>query len=281
MGHVNLQHYYHLAAHAIFGLTEKILLAREAAPPRRLFFTLESRMLYKSELGAPENIEAHIRPLSRGEKTIKVLIQVFAGRMDAAPAALCELTGGYSDPATRRLAPLLESSRAIFDEKLATGANDPHVSEERSPGAPLPPPGEAQKFVSFQGSIQPDWIDRMGHMGIEHYGLIFERASRGLLHGLGFDLTERRAQGMGAFALETRMKHMKELSLGDPFQTISWMLALGEKTAQYHHELVAPGAGRERIVYASCDHTMAFADLKTRRATPAPVDFRRRIAGLC
>lgn len=277
MGHVNIQYYYHLSAHAVFGMTERVLVAREPAPPARLFFTLESRILYKRELSFPEEIEAFVRPVSRTEKIVRVLIQIYGSRDASRPAALCELVGAYADPETRRIARLLESSKAIFDETVALGAAEPYQSETREPSGVLPAPGPRQRFVSFEGKIEPEWIDRMGHMGIEHYGLISERASRGLLRALGYVLPERRKQGLGGFALESRMKYLKEMPLGQPFKVVSWLVALGSKTAHYRHEILPPDAEPGGAAFATCDHTMAFADLAARRATNVPEDFRQNI----
>ncbi|MBI3735805.1 acyl-CoA thioesterase [Candidatus Sumerlaeota bacterium] len=194
-------------------------------------------------------------------------------------AAECDWTGAYINRETRKIDPLPPLAMEIWDRKvgeLGAALPDPDAAPRRKGFSPAAP-SEDHGRRTLEGQIEAGWIDRMGHMGIEHYALIFERASRKYLESLGFDLARERERGLGAFVLSTRVKYLKELKLGEAFEVRTRMAGTGRKSVTYRHELLRADAppGKDPTLTESlcavCDQTTAFVDLSTRRAIELPM----------
>lgn len=274
--HINVQFYFHMAAHAIYELMESILMGGVRSDPAPLFFTLTARISYKAELHKGDRVRVYIRPLSRSEKTLNVLIRIFRVGENAALSAEMLWKGAYVDRESRRVQPLSDQSKAIFDAMLRAASASPYEAVIYPPGRELPPP--LQPCISFRGRILPEWIDRMGHMGIEHFQLLFDRATRGYFDALGMTLEFMRGNGWGAFGMGSDIQYLKEMKLGDPFHAVTRMISIQRKTCTFRHEVWLEGETPQLAV--TCDHTSIYVDWKTRRAIPLPEVFLRRIGEL-
>ncbi|MBI1783527.1 thioesterase family protein, partial [Candidatus Sumerlaeota bacterium] len=176
MGHVNMQQYFRLAAQGVFGMTLKILCGGRTPEPPPLVFTLEADMQYRSEILSGQEIEVYMLPISRGGKVMRSMIRIYKMTPQPALAAECDWTGAYINRETRKIDPLPPLAMEIWDRKvgeLGAALPDPDAAPRRKGFSPAAP-SEDHGRRTLEGQIEAGWIDRMGHMGIEHYALIFE-----------------------------------------------------------------------------------------------------------
>lgn len=279
-GHVNVQYYLQLVARAMHELMERTLQGGARPEPAPLFFALEIRISYRAELMAGQRVRVYVRPLARSAKTVRVLVRIV--RVDPpALSAECEWKGGFVDRESRRVQPPSEGAGAIFDAKMSENTEPPYETPVYPAGLTLPPPAPGTEIISAQGEVEPAWIDRMGHMGIEHYMLIFNRAAGGYFNALGFDREAMRTNGWGAFGMESHIRYLRELKLGERFVVKTAAHSLRRKTATYRHTIyLKEDSGGAPVICATCDHTSLFVDWTTRRSIPLPQLFKDKISGL-
>lgn len=277
-GHVNVRFYLRLVARAIDELMDRILCGGERREPRPFFLTLEARIFYKAELLAGQEVAVLVRPLARSEKTLRALVRIVRTSEPPAISAECEWKGAYVDPETRRARPLPDEAKAIFDDKLAAGPVQPYETPHYPPGLGLPPPPRERLLVSTEGEIQPEWIDRMGGLGIEHSMHIFNHAAGGYFQALGFDDPFMRERGWGTFGVGSHLRYLREMKAHEPYRVVTTMTSLQRKTASYRHTIYL--RSEPPIECATCDHTSLFVDWKTRRPIPLPEVFKERIGDI-
>lgn len=273
--HVNFKVYYGLVARATDHLFETILHGGIPPSPLPMFFTLEAQMRYISELLIDQELEIHVQPIARTEKTIRALVQIRRIAPNPAVAAECEWTGAYIDPATRRVTALPALAKEVFDAKLAE-VETPYESPSYKEGEALPVPAPENLVLSSEGEIKHEWIDRMGHVGLENYMFIFGRSNMMYLNGIGWNREVFDRNRWGKFVLTSKVRYLAELREGDPYEIRTRMLWMREKTAAYYHELFRLRDGRK--VAATCKNVMALADLNVRKTIALPQAFREGVS---
>ena len=188
----------------------------------------------------------------------------------AAPA----IAANGTEEQKQRLLQGITAGKVLFSFALAESDGEPSTPSDYPRGDSLPAPPEENRVISFPVKISQDWIDRMGHMGIEHYQLIFSQAHHGYLEALGYGIETLRERGLTVFALGSVTRYLREMKLGEPLIVKTQMLSLQSKTETYLHELWR--AGDDPILCATFENTAAFVDRHTRRAVAVPVDFRQK-----
>ena len=124
---------------------------------------------------------------------------------------------------------------------------------------------------TFRATVAPADCDHLGHMNVQHY---FAAVSDGMFAlmvrvGLGPEEIRRRQVSFAVVRAETDFHH--ELHAGDVVALESTILALGGKSAMFHHRLrnVATDA-----LAMSTEFKCVLLDLEKRQATAIPDDIR-------
>jgi acyl-CoA thioester hydrolase len=273
--HVNVQYYFRLVARAMSDLMERVLRGGTRPNPAPLFFSLEMNIQYFAELMAGQRVRVYARPISRSEKVVRVLVRIYRAEGEPVLSADCDWKGAYVDPTTRRVAPLDPLAKEIFDAKLAEANGEILEPKVFPPGLVLPPPLAGKEIVSAEGFVQSDWIDQMGHMNIEYYMHIFNRAAGGYFSALGFGHEMMRRHRWGAFGMGSRVKYLREMKQGERYITKTAATSLQRKTVTYRHTIYAADGKTE---CATCDHSSLFVDWETRKSIPLPEQFKTKIA---
>jgi acyl-CoA thioesterase FadM len=132
--------------------------------------------------------------------------------------------------------------------------------------------------LTLQASVEPRFIDDMGHMNVAWYVHLLDRATWALFDRLGIDEGYRRRANIGMFAVEERLRYLGELREGDPLEVRSQLLAVTARSLRLWHVMVDPV---RRRVSATAEVTGVHIDLSTRRSAPFPEELvagmRRRL----
>lgn len=113
--------------------------------------------------------------------------------------------------------------------------------------------------------ITEEFIDIMGHMNVMWYIHLFDYATRNLFasFGLGADYIER--TGMGSFALESHIRYLVEVRLGELVTVRSRLMDRGDKTLHFMHFMVRE---RDAALSATIEVVGAHSDLTKRTIAP-------------
>jgi acyl-CoA thioesterase FadM/ketosteroid isomerase-like protein len=142
------------------------------------------------------------------------------------------------------------------------------MSQEPRPGRAAPSLDEALALdLTLQASVEPRFIDAMGHMNVSWYVHLFDRATWALFQRLGIDDDYRRRANTGMFAVEEHVRYLGELREGDPLEVRSRLLAVSARSLRLEHVMVDPV---RRRVSATAEVTGVHIDLATRRSAPFP-----------
>lgn len=237
------QPYFYLVAHGIFGLVLD-RFGGGRGPDARLFFTLNAYLKIDVPLPAGNELRVYIQPIRRSEKVIDTGISIL-DTASGARLAYCHHTGAYINRVTRRIDPLGDIPVRLWDEQVLLGG----LAEPMLPMQDRDK--DARKLDSLEGVIEPAWIDRMGHMGIEHYGLILDRACASTLKSLSPPksiFSPKRIQ----------VRYLKEIQLGEPFHVSSWISQDVGAAIRIEQDLCSGTSHSPRELAARCVQWLGF-----------------------
>lgn len=270
--HVNFRKYLGMVGLATDYLCESILTpqAESGAEADALptFFTLEADTRYIKELLVDQDVRVYVTPIERTEKTIRALVQIY--RVEGEPELSAESvwTGAFIDPDSRKVTPIPETAREIFDEKLAR-VGTPYQPPSYPRGYDLPEPPPEKLVTSVGGVVRASDTDRMGHVGVERYTQLFLMGNIGFLTAIGLRERVFAKPEFGKFLLASHIRYLEELREGDEYKILSRMLWVRRKTAAYHHRMYRVRDGEE-VLAGTCTNTFGIADLRVRKIIPLP-----------
>jgi acyl-CoA thioesterase FadM len=151
------------------------------------------------------------------------------------------------------------------------------MSDESQRGRAVPSVDDALALdLTWQASVEPRFIDEMGHMNVSWYVHLFDRATWAFFSRLGIDDEYRRRANVGMFAVEEHVRYLGELREGDPLEVRSELLAVSARSLRLGHVMVDPV---RRRVSATAEVTGVHIDLSTRRSAPFPDDLAAAMRG--
>lgn len=124
--------------------------------------------------------------------------------------------------------------------------------------------------------VPADWIDYNGHLNESRYLQLFSDGSDALLAHVGFDAAYR-ATGRSFFAVETHLRHLRELHAGVAVLVESRVLGFDGKRLHLHQQLLR---GEDDAVVATAEQMLLHVDSNAGRACPAEGPLRTRLARL-
>lgn len=121
--------------------------------------------------------------------------------------------------------------------------------------------------VTNRKIIPADFIDIMGHMNVMWYIHIFDHGTRNLFNRFGFGEEYIQRTGMGSFALESYIRYLAEVKLGEAVTVRSRVLDRSAKTIHFLHFMTRDD---DESLAATIEVLGAHADLTRRKVTPFP-----------
>ena len=121
-----------------------------------------------------------------------------------------------------------------------------------------------QKLAVHQGRVMPDWIDYNGHMTEFRYGQVFSDATDEVLKLAGLD-KDYLAQGGSFYTVETHIRYLGEMSLGQEFHTNSQIISWDGKKLHLCHEMMNEAGD----IVSTGEHMLLHVDTKKGSSAPA------------
>lgn len=128
--------------------------------------------------------------------------------------------------------------------------------------------------VTNQKTIPPEYIDIMGHMNVMWYTHIFDYATYNLFADFGLGKGYVQQTGMGTFALESHIRYLQEIKLGDSVTIRTRLLDRSDKTLHFIHFMTRD---HDDALAATEELIGAHTDLTERKITPFPQQFLNQV----
>lgn len=133
-------------------------------------------------------------------------------------------------------------------------------------GLAAPAPDGDVPMVSLAMQVPRDWVDYNGHMNEAHYLRAFSDATDQMLEWAGMD-ADCVAEGHSVFTIETHIRHLGEVDIGDHFEVRTRVIEGGAKKLHVWHELCVGEA-----LCATGEQLLLHMDLSTRRSAAPRAD---------
>jgi carnitine 3-dehydrogenase len=142
-----------------------------------------------------------------------------------------------------------------YEERLYQKAHSGIVSSDQDFSKPL---------SLFDAEVLPEWLDYNGHMTESRYLQVFGDATDALLNYIGMDEAYR-SGGFSVYTVETHIRHLLEISGGQPLTVETQLLGFDEKRLRIVHKLLHASSGDE---LATGEHMLLHVDTEARCAAP-------------
>jgi acyl-CoA thioester hydrolase len=139
------------------------------------------------------------------------------------------------------------------------------------PAAAIPAPLELHRC-----HVKPEWVDYNAHMSESCYLLAFGDSSDAFFLYLGID-DDYRARGYSIYVLETHMRHVREVSVGEPLRIA---LHLVDADHQRLHLFQQMFHGTSGALLATVEQLMTHVDMRASRSAPFPAEQLNRVAAI-
>jgi acyl-CoA thioester hydrolase len=127
--------------------------------------------------------------------------------------------------------------------------------------------------ITLRREIPESYRDEMGHMNVMWYTHLFSSAFEKFAEGFGFGEAYFRANHTGSFALETHVRYLSEVRIGQHITIFSRLLGRSEKRIHFMHFMTIDETG---ALSAIQEHVGAHIDMRIRRMAPLPSDLAAR-----
>jgi acyl-CoA thioester hydrolase len=127
--------------------------------------------------------------------------------------------------------------------------------------------------ITFRQDIPESYRDEMGHMNVMWYTYLFSCAFDKFGDQFGFGEAYFRAHLMGSFALETHVRYLAEVRIGQHVTIRSRALGRSAKRLHFMHFMIIDDTG---ALAATQEHVGAHIDMRVRRMAPFPADIAER-----
>jgi len=135
------------------------------------------------------------------------------------------------------------------------------LAEHEARIAPRAPEDLSMPPVTVMRHVPPDWVDYNGHMNEARYLTAFSDATDRLLLWAGMD-ADCIAQGHSVFTVETHIRHLGEVDIGDQIEVRTRVIDGQGKRLHVWHEMTRRGE-----LSATAEQLLLHMDLKTRKVS--------------
>ena len=127
--------------------------------------------------------------------------------------------------------------------------------------------------LTLEAKVEEKHLDFLGHMNVMWYTYFFDVATWNFYNSIGFGEEYHSKSGNGSFALESHVRYLAELRLGEKF--VIYIRALKRNTKLLHFIQFMVRA-QDNDLTATQEMLSIHIDMKTRRSSPMP-DFVAQI----
>jgi acyl-CoA thioester hydrolase len=127
--------------------------------------------------------------------------------------------------------------------------------------------------VTLRRHIPENYKDEMGHMNVMWYTHLFSSAFEQFASAFGFGEAYFREQQMGSFALETHVRYLSEVRIGNHVTVRSRLIGRSEKRIHFMHFMTID---ESQALAAVQEHIGAHIDMRTRRMAALPPEITER-----
>jgi acyl-CoA thioester hydrolase len=131
--------------------------------------------------------------------------------------------------------------------------------------------------VVYRAVIPPDYKDRMNHMNVRWYMVLYDEAGDGLFTLFGQTPDYYASQGTGGFDLEHHVNYLNEVRIGD---TVAIRARLLRRTAKRLHYMLFMVNETRGLLSSTFECVNSHADLRLRRTSPYPDTIAARLDDL-
>jgi acyl-CoA thioester hydrolase len=128
--------------------------------------------------------------------------------------------------------------------------------------------------ITHQETVIPDYLDEMGHMNVQYYTKMFDRAIDGVFRMIGFNPEYMEQNQAGSFALEAHSCYLAEARVDHLVVVHSRFLARTPKRFQMMHFMINETRGR---LAATLEVVAAHIDMTDRRMSAFPEEMAGKI----
>ena len=171
---------------------------------------------------------------------------------------------------------LIAFLRALKSHDWAAGAFLNDLEAKRADGASALGTAQAGAPLRLhQGRVMPEWIDYNGHMTEFRYGQVFSDATDEVIKAGGMDEAYL-ARGFSFYTVETHIRYLGEMALGDEFSVTSQILSYDGKKLHLCHEMM--NAAGELV--STGEHMLLHVDTTKGASAPAVSPVAETLAAL-
>ena len=137
----------------------------------------------------------------------------------------------------------------------------------------IPPLNLSGLPITLRAEIPESFRDEMGHMNVMWYTHLFSNAFEQFADQFGLNETYFREKQAGSFALETHVRYLSEVHIGNHVTIRSRALDRTAKRIHFMHFMTIDESG---ALAAIQEHVGAHIDMRIRRMAPLPADLAER-----
>lgn len=171
--------------------------------------------------------------------------------------------------ALRRLTADLESTRET-KTRTTSATNVPAGSVH--PDTASPGNSEPSELDDYQTQVVAEWIDYNGHMSEAFYVLVFGFATNQVMDQIGLDQAYREAHSTSLYTVESHIRYLDEVSLGQKLQVTPTLVAAGAKKLHLAYEMRVEGK-----LVATEEIVALHVDQESGTTVPFPTEVSERI----
>jgi len=120
---------------------------------------------------------------------------------------------------------------------------------------------------TYRGTVYPWHCDHMEHMNVMWYVGKFDEGTWNFFSALGMTPSLMREQGRGMAAVDQRIAYKRELHAGDTVAIRTAVIAVGEKSLRFFHEMRNGETGEVAAITLLVGVHM---DTRSRKSCPLP-----------
>jgi len=124
---------------------------------------------------------------------------------------------------------------------------------------------------TYRGTVNPNQIDHMGHMNVQHYVAKFDEATWNLFTSLGITSSYMNENNRGMVAVEQKINYKAEALAGDCLYIKSKVLEIGNKSIRFIHYMYNAETNTE---ISNCELVGVHIDRIKRKSCPFPASLK-------
>lgn len=130
-------------------------------------------------------------------------------------------------------------------------------------------------FVSSVMRVEPQWIDRNGHLNMAYYHVLFDQATDEVLSLVGLNQDYLEARNGSSFTAECHVLYKRELTESDLVRVTAQLIDFDDKRLHYYLEM---RHAQEGWLAATSENLSLHIDMTDRKVAPFPADILANLA---